>query len=311
MYYPYFRARQFELIALRELAEENATQGFITPVLEPVKEKYNSLDLAYEVFNEYGQQAYLIINPKVGDKPGDTNYYLDYLTGIEENNVYLPAFIYDGNPEYITNCIEQNDFTNCMIICNNDLRVNEAFQALVELNEISAIMVEDPGRNRELGRYLRGLNKIYIRLDDLFEKQSRNKDFLEIDEHKFSEEHLYYQEENFNGFSDYTILPSEYIDSGSTPRAVVIHMTYLNGQDQIWIKHFTSVTNDSIANVQGKFAEAAEKAVTYFQNTGLENSAIRELTDYFEREHYPGLGVVKKISMKNHLLVVGDYLREN
>lgn len=312
MYYPYFRARQFELIALRELAEENATQGLIIPVLEPVKKRYNSLDLAYKIFKKHSQQAYLIINPKVGDKARVENYYLDYFIKIENNNVYLPAFLYQENASYITNCIKQNNLSRCMIICSNDLQVNNDFRTLAELDVVSAIMVEDPGRNRQLDRYLRDLDKKYIRLDDLFEKQSRNSDFLEIEEHKFSEEHLFYKDEKFDGFSDYTVLPSEYIDSGSTPRAVVIHMTYLTDQDEVWIKHFTSITNDSITNIQGKFEEAARKAVTYFQNNkALENSAIRELIDYYDREHYPGLGVVKKISIKNHLLVVGDYLVRN
>ena len=41
MYYPYLRARQFELIALRELAKEQETQGVIIPILEPIKKSSN------------------------------------------------------------------------------------------------------------------------------------------------------------------------------------------------------------------------------------------------------------------------------
>ena len=96
---------------------------------------------------------------------------------------------------------------------------------------------------------------------------------------------------------------------GSTPRAVVIHLTYMNGENQIWIRHFTSETNDSISNVQGKFAEAANKAVTYCTQRGLNNSAISELISYNNNEHYPGLGTVKKISIKNHLLVISQFLK--
>ncbi len=311
MYYPYFRARQFELIALRELAEENETQGIITPILEPVKERVKSLDLAYKVFLEQGQSIYLILNPRVGEMPGDNEYFAEYLNSLEQDDVYLAAFLYDNNANYINRCIQQYELTNCMIICSNDIQLNEDFRRLAELPNISSLTVEDPGRNRELSRYIGDLNKSFIRLDDFFEKQSRNSDFLSITEHKFSEEHLYYSRENFAGFSDYTVLPNDYSDSGGTPRAVVINMTYLNDVQQIWIRHFTSETNDSIANVQGKFAEAAEKAVDYFRREDLTNSAIEELIDYFERQHYPGLGVVKKISMKNHLLTVGGYLKEN
>ena len=85
----------------------------------------------------------------------------------------------------------------------------------------------------------------------------------------------------------------------------------MNEHDQIWIRHFTSNTNDTVANVQGKFGEAAQKAVVYCRENNLENSAITELKDYFDEAHYPGLGMVKKISIKNHLIVVGNYLRNN
>ena len=38
MYFPYLRGKQFELIAIRELAEMLAASGKIIPIIEPVKE---------------------------------------------------------------------------------------------------------------------------------------------------------------------------------------------------------------------------------------------------------------------------------
>lgn len=309
MYYPFLRARQFELIALRELANEAKTQGVIIPILEPVKESLNNLTLAYNVFLEKEQTAYLIVNPAVGEIDGDKTHYLEYLRSLDRE-VFKPAFHYRDNWKYINESIKKYGLSDCMLICQNDLIADDSnFKELVASMAISTINVEDPGRNRLLHRFLKHSHKNYIRLDDLFEKQARNSDFLGIDEHRFSEEHLYFNDESFSGFSDYTVLPSEYTDGGSTPRAVVIHLTYLNADDEIWIRHFTSESNDSIANVQGKFAEAADKAVNYCKLHSLNNSAITELTSYFDKEHYPGLGIVKKISIKNHLLVLSDYLK--
>ncbi|NOX66360.1 MAG: sce7725 family protein [Chlorobi bacterium] len=308
MYYPLLRARQFELIALRELANEGITQGYIMPILEPVKESQNNLNLACRVFQQKEQQAYLILNPAVGELAGDDNNFLEFLTHQDEE-VLIPAFHYRNNANYIHQSINDYNLGNCMLICQNDVSADDNdFLDLVRQPEISSINVEDPGRNRALNRFLRGLNKNYIRLDNFFEKQARNSDFLDIAEHRFSEEHLYYEKEGFRGFSDYTVLSNEFTDGGSTPRAVVIHLTYLNGQNQIWIRHFTSDSNDSIANVQGKFAEAAYKAVTYCRENHLTNSAIQELENYFDEEHYPGLGMIKKISIKNHILIVQEYL---
>jgi len=310
MYYPYLRARQFELIALRELASEDATQGCIIPILEPVKETHNNLTLAHKVFLEKGQTAYLIVNPTIGELAGDRHFYIEYLTTLEGRK-FLPAFHYKNNAAFINQSIKQFELTDCMIICQHDISDDdEAFYQLVQKNTVSIINVSEPNRNRVLHRFLKGLKKTYIRLDDLFDRQARNSDYLGIEGHRFSEEHLYFRDEGFSGFSDYTVLPSEYIDGGSTPRAVVIHLTYLNEQKQIWIRHFTSETNDSVSNVQGKFAEAAAKAVNYCIENGLSNSAIVELRSYFDNEHYPGLGTVKKISIKNHLLVLSQFLKD-
>jgi len=309
MYYPFLRARQFELIALRELASEEVTQGVIFPILEPVKETHNNLTLAHKVFLNKGQTAFLIVNPTIGELAGDSHFYLEYLATLE-GEIFIPTFHYRNNAEFIAHSIAQFGLSNCMVICQNDISSEDLkFRQLVEKAEITSINVSDPNRNRTLHRFLRSLNKNYIRLDDLFEKQARNSDYLDIEGHRFSEEHLYFQDEGFSGFSDYTVLPSEYVDGGSTPRAVAIHLTYLNSENQIWIRHFTSKTNDSIANVQGKFAEAAAKAVNYCRHSELTNSAITELGSYYDNEHYPGLGTVKKISIKNHLLVLSHYIK--
>lgn len=312
MYYPYLRARQFELIALRELSTEKGLTSLITPVLEPVRRSVNGLNLANKVFIDNNFFPYLIVNPLQGEIPGDTDFFLDYIDHFEKTS-FLPAFHFTNNAGYIKDSIEAYSLDDVMLICLDNFTDNELLRELCANPSISHIMVLDPQRNRHLDRYLRSLDKLYIRLDDAFEKQERNADFLNILAHKFSEEHLFYRDEGYSGFSDFTVLPSEFIDGGSTPRAVVIHLTYINEEhdNEIWIRHFTSSTNDSIANVQLKFAEAAEKALEFCSRIELDNSAISELRDYFTKEKYPGLGTVKKISIKNHLIIVSDFLEEH
>ena len=197
-----------------------------------------------------------------------------------------------------------------MIICLDNFSDENGFRNLCQNHSFSHIMLLEPHKYRSLDRFIKGLNKFYIRLDAPFEKEQRNADFLNISAHKFTEEHLYYLEDRYKGFADFTVLPREFIDGGSTPRAVVIHLTYLNEQNerQIWIRHFTSETNDSISNVQGKFSEAAEKAIRFCTELPLENSAITELRNYYNDQKYPGLGTIKKISIKNHLLIIRSFL---
>jgi hypothetical protein len=311
MYYPFLRARQFELIALRELASEEATQGVVTPILEPVMDTQNGLNLAHKIFQDKNQFAFLVVNSNSGNLNGDSNVFLEYLKSLKDCK-YKVAFHYRNNGSEIEHSINKYKLSDCMLICSKDLNSDDSdFQSLALNPAIQSFTVEDPGRNRSLDRFIKRLSKNYIRLDDLFEKQDRNSEFLNIAEHRFSEEHLWIKEDGiFTGFSDYTTLPSEFVEGGSTPRAVVIHWTYLNEKEEIWIKHFTSITNDSISNVQGKFGEAAEKAVKFIGEKNITNSAAEELKEYFLKGHYPGLGMVKKLSIKNHLLIISQYLKK-
>lgn len=315
MYYPFLRARQFELIALRDLAIEGALQNVITPILEPVRKDTSGLDLAFKIFEERRTPVYLVLNPAVGEAIGDKEGFCDYLKEVDAAcELVRPAFHYraghTNNAHWIKNLVESRSLRNCMLLLGKDVDAGDiGLEQLLKLPAISTLNVLDPDRNRSLKRSLGKSGKTVIRFDDKFDAMSRNQDYLDVAERLFSEEHAYYRADDFGGFSDYTVLSEEFTDGGSAPRAVVIHLTYLKTPEQIWIRHFTSVTNDSIANVQGKFKEAAAKAVRFCQQQQLSNSAIDELTRYFNEERYPGLGTVKKISIKNHLLVVGGYLR--
>lgn len=308
MYFPYLRARQFELITLRDLVTERALSK-IRPVLEPVKGTFNNLNLAHKVFQEENFSAYLIVNPFEGEVSGDTDFFLTYLSELE-NSKFKPAFHYSDNLAYIVSSIEKYKLNDCLIIGLDNFSDEENFRTACNNPNVSHIMLLEPHKYRSLDRFIKSLGKFYIRLDNVFEKQQKNSDFLDITAHKFTEEHLYYTVDDYQGFADFTVLPKEFIEGGSTPRAVAIHLTYLNPivENQIWIRHFTSVSNDSIANVQGKFAEAAHKAVLFCDELPLNNSATNELIRYYNETRYPGLGTVKKISIKNHLLVVSNFL---
>ena len=308
MYFPYLRGRQFELIAIRDLAVEGSLKNTV-PIIEPVKESYNSLNIANTVFLEHGISPYLIVNPIEGEASGDKNHFLKYIRGLGESS-FRCAFLYSDNATYIHNCLEEHDLNDCMLVCLDNFTQEDELSNLSENKRISHIVLLEPHRYRTLDRSIKKLNKIFIRLDDLFEKQQKNADFLKISAHKFSEEHLYYKADHYQGFGDFTVLPKDYIEGGGAPRAVVINLTYINKEvdDQIWIRHFTSDSNDSIANVQGKFAEATKKAVDFCSALPLSNSGTEELQMYYKEARYPGLGTVKKITIKNHLLVIEDYL---
>lgn len=70
MYYPYFRGKQFELLAIRDTANVMAEAGF-TPIIEPVREALNGLERTLKTIKENDGKAIVIINPACGDHSSD------------------------------------------------------------------------------------------------------------------------------------------------------------------------------------------------------------------------------------------------
>lgn len=65
MYFPYLRGRQFELIALRELAEEDCINEKVIPIIEPIKPS-STLLKTLQVFAEKDKEIAVVFNPTVG-----------------------------------------------------------------------------------------------------------------------------------------------------------------------------------------------------------------------------------------------------
>ena len=123
--------------------------------------------------------------------------------------------------------------------------------------------------NKSLKRKLKGTDKNLILLSDCFKPKKSNSDYLNAPPEKFTEENIFYTDEDYYGFSDYTTLSSEFNEGGTTPYAVSIHLTYQKKNEEIWIRHFTSESNDDQANVRGKFSEAAKKAVDFLDKKNI------------------------------------------
>lgn len=68
-----------------------------------------------------------------------------------------------------------------------------------------------------------------------------------------------------------------------------------------------SETNDDQSNISKKFDEAAKKIEPFFLDKE-HTDAVDELIDINKQEKYPGLGVIKKLSIKNHLELMDKIL---
>ncbi|WP_265131244.1 sce7725 family protein [Chryseobacterium oranimense] len=145
-------------------------------------------------------------------------------------------------------------------------------------------------------------NKNSVIVFDGFEKQVRNSDYPS--KSYFSDLHNKYSSFGSIGFGDYTITGKDPQEGGSTPLAVVLHLTKIES-DKAYVYHFVSDTQDGTKDVAGKFFESLGDLVKFVKaNKGYTSHGISDFEKYHSDNHFPGLGVCKRMSMKNHLEII-------
>jgi len=154
-------------------------------------------------------------------------------------------------------------------------------------------------------------NKVLF--NDRFQKKSRNVDYQESVDEFFSDDHLYYQEDGFVGFSDYSVIGSEYSEAGFAPYAVVIHIVYFAADRTLRIRHFVSDSNNDISNPALKYYEALQKLKDWYstkEHQVNETMGLNTFLKHYKGKSYSGLGTIKKLSLMHHLELMGKYLAE-
>lgn len=312
MYYPYLRAKQYELKALKEFSVEQAKQNSILPILEPVKQQTSALEIAIEEMIANELKFALILNPNDGDfKHPNITFDLwkhNKSMGKVKNQLWIPAFLYSiNNAQNIAKTINDNCLQNVMLIFKTCMSIDDNIAWKLINNTCVEYVVNAFGStvSRRLKNKLQETAKQIIRLDDCFKSKTRNADYaLEVDE-LFSEEPFYYEsEDKFNGYSDYTTLPSDYVEGGMLPYALAIHFSYRKNADQLFVHHFVSDSNETNTDIRGKFKEAAGK-IEPFYNGKTKTAAVKEIIAKAKDPNgYPGLGYLKKLSIKNHLELI-------
>lgn len=149
-----------------------------------------------------------------------------------------------------------------------------------------------------------------VLLNDHFIKQDRNTDYAKHEDRFFSADHLYFEEEGFLGFSDFSIVGSEYSESGFAPFAIAIHIVYFDSEKNLRIKHFVSDSNDDISDQANKFYEAVSKLANWVKGQKISTLGLDRLLEHQKNGTYPGLGTIKKLAIMHHLELVDQYFSE-
>ena len=309
MYYPILRGRQNELLAIKELCEAGLLSNKIVPIIEPVKLSPTLVN-TIDSMNQLDHQCVVIRNPKVGSFYSDSKNQKNeknltrLLDIVNADNSIVRGFILDPNTERVMDDWRQQvqSDEDILTLCLGPDSIKYYQAARIEDSDIRVVV--------PFSSAFRRIRKQRIMVEDKFNKKPRNSDYHDEDDEFFSSDHLFFSEDGYIGFSDYSVIGEEFSETGFAPYAVAIHIVYFDSENNLRIHHFVSENNDDITDPAGKFYEALEKLVSWNQSMKLDTVGIKKFEEIFDAQTYPGLGVVKKLSIMHHFELLGRYLDE-
>ena len=291
MYIPYFRGKQFDLLALKESVAAGLLADGIVPLIEPVRDSAH-LRKTLEAFIENKREILIVENPEVGQvQRGVAKIY-------EFSDLYESPYI---TTAYILN----QSFNPAWIKSDGFVFISKSYHKdiLAEADNFKPNfhIITDSARLRRAVRS----NKVL--LTDPFTRLSNGADYLELEDEFYSDDSKYFVEDSYVGYSNYGIDGEAYFDKGYPSRSLTLHIMYLDRFKSLRIKHFTSDSNDSAANPAGKFFEALKKLAEWHSRYEKEvplTKGLDELLSYQSRGTYPGTGIIKKLSVMHQLELI-------
>ncbi|MFL0250135.1 sce7725 family protein [Clostridium neuense] len=308
MYLPYLRGRQFELLALRELLEKKLIGNKIIPIIEPIKPT-STLVKTLKLYTVNKRNLAIIMNPKVGKFISDLrkmqeddkdNNIVKLLSDSMKKENAIKAYIMTGK---ISQKIKYKEGKNKFIIINYDRdAIDYYLDVYSDVFPMFTLIPDDRIFKRSVGN-----GKVLF--SDRYKKRERNVDYIKEEDEFFSDDHLFFSEEGYKGFSDYSVVGQEFNDSGFAPLAVAIHIVYFDNKKNLRIRHFVSDSNEDIKDPAGKFGEALRKLVLWVDDNNIPlTEALKQFKELYYTGKYPGLGTVKKLSIMHHIELVNKYL---
>lgn len=303
MYYPILRGKLNELLALRELSKLPIHQYFC-PVIEPVREDLSALKRTIKELNVAGIDPIIIINPKKGDFNNPESLIFNDLIVAEGNLNFTPCFVLYDKATIIPDEIKNIDNYSLFVMggITPEIVKSSEFARLTFVNHDVSPSI------------LREMSNVVL-CGDFFRRQQKNADYPE--ESAFSSLHTYYSIlPKVKGFGDYTITGEDFTESGGPAYVVTIHVSYIDPDryKEMFVRHYRSYNDDTPTQPGNKFKDALksliedidEKKIPY-----IKTSAISEFKMLHKTQHFPGLGQVKKISIKHHIETLVNYLINN
>jgi len=314
VYHPYLRGKQFELVALREIAPVLQAHGFV-PIVEPVREQVSGLSRALKTLSDHNVRSIVVANPQLGDHSSDSAQVSQLIRGLDsDETTVLPGIVATAEMSVsdVMRIWDAHRESSIVLVHAGFTEAEALAEAAANRGDISANIFLEHLSGKLYRRHFQGLGESILIRDGF--TRMRNRDYPP--EEQFSELHITYTMEGADGFGDFLIVGDNYSESGGPAYAVAIHLTYVdNARDkEMFVRHFKSDRQDTPQDPAGKFAEALAKLVDFLDSHPdrvLESSAVAEFRELHRSRHFPGLGYVKKLSMKHHIEVMADFINTN
>lgn len=298
MYWPFFRSKQEELLAIRELANSSNAliSNIVVPIIKPHSDSPRIEGRLVDILHA-GLRLSLILNTDEGSPIPHQNTINQMVTSLSNaypNQVFPALEVRSG--------VTSNEVASFISSYHNRvvLFVHRAHNLPASLfTTQSAIHVFDINHcAQNLISQLQG-RKVILR--DGFQKQAVNRNYPASSQYRSD---LYsYSQFGFDGFGDFASIGDvKAANQGGPASHVALHLTQLLQHQNVECRHFVSSINSTNNSIDQLYYDAVAQLI---QHTGTPRHTFfntQGVDDYCANvHHFPGLGSVKRWSTKHHI----------
>lgn len=181
MYFPYVRGRQYELLAVRELAVCNLLGNHVIPIIEPVKLSPTLVNVMAD-FIKVKHPIAIVRNPAVGTFMSDWQDvqenskeagYKQRFTEQYENDIIIKSLIMQRNAKSLLEYWDKSGVNKAdLLVINTDRDFLDLYEQAFGTTIPQYALMPDESVFRRKVRHRKVL------LDDKFEKQKKNVDYV-------------------------------------------------------------------------------------------------------------------------------------
>ncbi|WP_386082400.1 sce7725 family protein [Vreelandella sp. F11] len=305
MYWPFFRSKQEEMIALKELGSHLGS-NLVVPIIKP-HDATSRVEGQISRVLQAGLRTALIVNTNEGSPVPSiaqimamennlTNAYpnqifptLEVRPGITAADVSGFLNTYSGRTQVF---VHRAHTLNAAIFPSSDAI------HIFESHKVSPHFISSFSASRR------------VILRDGFKKQSVNGDYPSVS--YFDDLAYSYCAHGYDGFGDFSAIGDvPYNKGGGQPSHVALHLTEPNQNNTFHCRHFVSAVPPATTDVQTKYFDALAQLIGHTGSPGVGPFSTLGVSDYCKNHGagtFPGLGSPKRWSTKHHIQLVHSVL---